>query len=158
MRMQVSCLNDLIREKDRIINLGRKKLGLAKQLNLKLSRERAPTMEIKARGGSISTLSLDRSIRRAANSTANVSPTRARMETHLQDATKLVFEKESLIEERNQTILMLEEKLVLADEAYEEQSKENDSMKSDSEYSIYSLCLSCSFLNHIHQAPLSPFS
>ena len=96
MRMQVSCLNDLIREKDRIINLGREKLGLAKQLNLKLSRERAPTMEIKARGGStsmlsISTLSIDRSIRRAANSTANVSPTRARMETHLQDATKLLL-------------------------------------------------------------------
>ncbi|KAL7543911.1 hypothetical protein ACHAXR_013314 [Thalassiosira sp. AJA248-18] len=128
--MQMSCLNDIIREKNRIIHLGKEKLAAVKQLNLKLSREHRVYNEPKS-DRSISTHSIDRSILRAASNSGNISPTRNHIQKHLEEATKLVFEKETVIEEHHQTILELKEKLALADESSEQLKRESESMKTD---------------------------
>ena len=116
--LQISCLNDIIQEKTRVVNETRQKLASSKQMNLKLSRD----MESRERRSdrSVSTNSIDRSILRVANT----SPTNNNLQQHLEEASRVIFEKEHVIRELNT-------KLNEAGKSHEQLSRENQSMKAD---------------------------
>ena len=121
--VQVSCLNDIINEKNRILKQTKERLTIAKQMNAKLIHDKEIHYEKKS-DRSISTNSIDRSIRRAAAS--RNTPTR-----HLQNATALALEKENIILDQQQTILELREELASGGEARHNMLKENERMKTD---------------------------
>mmetsp|Transcript_22137 Transcript_22137/g.46294 ORF Transcript_22137/g.46294 Transcript_22137/m.46294 type:complete len:1330 (+) Transcript_22137:96-4085(+) len=124
--MQISCLNDIIREKNRFIKEVKQKLAAAKKVNLELSRNKG-FHEQKRSDCSISTNSIDHSILRATSNSGHNTPIRNR----LVNATTLVLEKENLIANQNQIILELREKLSSADDAHQNLLKETESMKTD---------------------------
>ncbi|KAL7553833.1 hypothetical protein ACHAWF_017167 [Thalassiosira exigua] len=130
--MQISCLNSIIREKNRVISEGRRKLEDLKLLQLSTDKgfheHRADR--------SISTNSIDRSILRAASNSRSNSPTRMHIQRHLEEATRVAFEKETVIEEQKRTIIELEKKLTASEQAHQAASTEAESMKTD----ISTLC------------------
>ena len=118
--LQISCLNDIIQEKTRVVNETRQKLASSKQINLKLSRD----IESRDRRSdrSVSTNSIDRSILRVANN--GYGPTSNNLQRHLEEASRIIFEKEHVIRELNT-------KLNEAGKSHEQLSKEAESMKRD---------------------------
>ena len=125
-------MNDLIKDKTRIINETRQKLSTAKQTILKLSRDsgRGAVQERKS-DRSVSTNSIDRAIFMVANNSGYDTPTRNNLHQHLDEASRLVFEKEHVISEQNVVIAELKTKLAQAEESQKKLAKEAESMKAD---------------------------
>jgi hypothetical protein len=135
-RKQISCLNDIIREKSRLYDAMASRIkqeGTAKKMNPPLS-VRGHREHKSDRGNrehhksdhSTSTNSIDRSISRAVRSSGRCSPTlKQTMQKHLEDS--------NVIREQAQKIVELTQKLVEADESYQNLVKEAERMKTDSE-------------------------
>ncbi len=127
MSAKISCLNDIIQEKSRIIQEGNKKIADLKQRNINHSHDRGYRGH--RSGLSTSTNSIDEAIERAANSPGHESHTRNNSAEH-----KLLFEKENVICEQNHKIMELKQKLFQADMTYQRLSNEAQSMKADSKW------------------------
>jgi hypothetical protein len=138
-RKQISCLNDIIREKSRLYD------ALAARITKEGAGKKGTREHQSSRGNrenesdhSTSTNSIDRSISRAVSSSGHCSPSlKQKMQKHLEDSLRLITEKDNAIREQTQKIVELTEKLLLADESYQNLQKEADRMKIDSTYKIF---------------------
>jgi len=132
---KVECLNDIIKEKNRIIDETKQKLHASKQMNLKLARTHTSTTRDPSSDRSISTNSIDRAILRVANNNNNnygysnglSSSRNNNLQQHLEEASRLIFEKDHVISEQNLTITELESKV----KSREQLVKEAESMRLD---------------------------
>jgi len=131
---KVECLNDIIKEKNRIIDETKQKLHASKQMNLKLARTHASTTHDPSSDRSVSTNSIDRAILRVANNSNNSghnnglsSSHNNNLQQHLEEASRLIFEKDHVISEQNLTITELESKV----KSREQLVKEAGSMRLD---------------------------
>jgi hypothetical protein len=129
MATKISCLNDIIQEKSKMIQEGMKKIADLKQRNINHSHDQGYRGHRSDR--STSTNSIDEAIERAANSAGHESQTRNNSTEH-----ELLFEKENIICEQNHKIMELKQKLLHADLTYQRLSNETQSMKADSKWSI----------------------
>jgi hypothetical protein len=142
-RKQISCLNDIIREKSRMYDALAARIkqeGSVKKMNPSLSRVRGHRGHKSDRGNpeqksdhSTSTNSIDRSISRAVSSSGRCSPT----QKHLEDSLRVIIEREIVIREQAQKIVELTQKLLEADESHRNLLKEAERMKTDSECNEY---------------------
>lgn len=126
----VRCLNDIIREKSRIIQEGKKNMATLKQRSIGNLHGR----ENCGCRSDHSTSSIDEAIERAVNNTSHESHT-SNNRTQLkfsEDASKLLFERENVIYEQNHKIMELKQKLSQADMTHQRISNEAQSMKFDS--------------------------
>jgi len=131
---KVECLNDIIKEKNRIIDETKQKLHASKQMNLKLARTHTSTTHDRFNSDrSVSTNSIDRAILRVANNNNNSgynnlsSSRNSNLQQHLEEASRLIFEKDHVISEQNLAITELETKV----KSHEQLVKESESMRHD---------------------------
>jgi len=132
---KVECLNDIIKEKNRIIDETKQKLHASKQMNLKLARDRGKHQDRFNSDRSVSTNSIDRAILRVANNNNNnsgynnglSSSRNNNLQQHLEEASRLIFEKDHVISEQNLTITELQSKVT----SHEQLVKEAESMRQD---------------------------
>lgn len=144
-RQQISCLNDIIREKSRLYDALASRIkqeGAVKKMSPPLSRARGHREHKSDRGNrehhksdhSTSTNSIDRSISRAVSSSGRCPPTLEQtMQKHLEDSLRIITDRENVIREQAQKIVELTQKLLRADESYQNLVKEAERMKTDSE-------------------------
>ena len=129
---KVECLNDIIKEKNRIIDETKQKLHASKQMNLKLARDRGDHQDRFNSDRSVSTNSIDRAILRVANNNSGYnnglsSSRNNNLHQHLEEASRLIFEKDHVISEQNLAITELENKV----KTHEQLVKESESMRLD---------------------------
>lgn len=130
---KVECLNDIIKEKNRIIDETKQQLHASKQMNLKLAHERDRQDRFNPSDTrSVSTNSIDRAILRVASNNNSGYDNRSssrnnNLQQHLEEASRLIFEKDHVISEQNLAITELESKV----KSHEQLVKEAESMRLD---------------------------
>ena len=132
-RKQILCLNEIIREKSRLYDaLAARQEGNQKAFTGKRDeRHRVRSADNDNRGHksdrSISTSSID-----SSSLSGRSSPTlNQSMHKRLEESLRIISEKDNMIREQAQKIVDLTQKLLHADEVYQNLTNENEKMKTD---------------------------